>query len=125
MRFLLDENADFRLFAYLEQLGYNVTAIGHEYPHGLLDERVLAIATKENRILITNDRGDFGDLIFRQRHPHYGVILFRLKADDANIQLKKERLQYVLNKYTDRLRHFLVVTQHKVRVRAIEEKAAA
>jgi predicted nuclease of predicted toxin-antitoxin system len=38
---------------------------------------VLAIATAEQRVLLTNDK-DFGELIFRRRLPHAGVILFRL-----------------------------------------------
>ena len=76
MWFLLDESADFPLAAYLTALGHDVTAIAHDYPHALPDTDVLAIATRERRILITNDR-DFGELIVRRHYPHHGVILFR------------------------------------------------
>ena len=51
-------------------------------PSNALDDRVvLTIAHDVGRILITNDR-DFGELVFRQRRPHAGAILFRLTATD-------------------------------------------
>ena len=83
MNFLLDESAEFRLAALLQQHGHYVKAIAHDYPSGLPDRQVLAIAKNEQRILITNDR-DFGELIFRQRMPHAGVILFRLCLSTEN-----------------------------------------
>ncbi len=47
MRFLLDENVDFPLAAFLRQRGHDVTAIAYEYPHALKDPEVLAIAVQE------------------------------------------------------------------------------
>jgi predicted nuclease of predicted toxin-antitoxin system len=76
MKFLLDENVDHRLAGFLRDLKHDVTAIAYGYPHSLLDEHVLAIASREKRILITNDHTDFGDLIFHKHLPHCGVILF-------------------------------------------------
>jgi predicted nuclease of predicted toxin-antitoxin system len=66
VRFLLDESADFRLAPFLRDLGHNVTAIAHDFPQSLLDTEVLAIALRERRTLITNDR-DFGEMIVRGR----------------------------------------------------------
>lgn len=117
MRFLLDENADRRLVPFLHNLGHDVKVIAQDYPHALLDHEVLAIAAREKRILITQDRADFGELIFRKHLPHNGVILFRFKSEEANIHLRKKRLQHVLIKYADQLHHFIVVTPEKVRVR--------
>jgi len=68
MKFLFDQSADFRLIPHLEALGHDVTAISRNYPHGLADEHVLAIARNEQRILIVADR-DFGELIFHQPTP--------------------------------------------------------
>ena len=82
----------------------------------MLDEEVLTQAHKESRILLTNDKGDFGDLIFRHNHPHAGVILFR-RMRSGDISLKQERLAFVLKTYADRLHEFLVVTPTSVRVR--------
>jgi predicted nuclease of predicted toxin-antitoxin system len=117
MKFLLDENADHRLVSFLTSLHHDVKTIGYDYPSSLLDHEVLAIATKEKRILITNDRADFGELIFRQRLPHCGIILFRLKSEEANVHLKQERLSHVLNEYKDQLHHFLVVRPQRVKIR--------
>ena len=124
MKFLLDENIDARLLPFLQELGHNVASVAKDHRYGLLDKDVLALAHQEHRILITNDR-DFGELIFHQGLPHSGIILFRLAPNDANIHLRKARLQYVLTHYADRLQHFLVVTQKSVRIRKIVQKQAA
>ena len=124
MKFLLDENIDARLLPFLQELGHDVTSVAKDYLYGLLDEDVLAIAHQEHRILITNDR-DFGELIFRQQLSHSGILLFRLTPYDANIHLRKKRLQYILDNYTDQLSHFLVVTAKRVRVRTTITKISA
>ncbi len=114
MRFLLDESADFPLAAVLEEMGHEAAAIAHDYPHALRDREVLSIARDGRRILITNDR-DFGELIFRRRLDHAGVILFRL--GDEDLPTKIAWLRRVLTEYDDQLKHFLVVTERGVRVR--------
>jgi hypothetical protein len=75
---------------------------------------VLAIAVAEARILITNDR-DFGELIFRQRLAHAGVILFRLGAEA--LATKQLWLQYVVTHHAPDLRQFIVITDRGVRIR--------
>ena len=115
MRFLLDESADLPLRAHLRANGHDATAIAHEYPAALIDEDVLAIAVREDRILITNDR-DFGELVFRWQLPHRGVILFRL--GDESLPVKIRWLDHVLAAYGDRLDMFIVVNDRGVRVRA-------
>lgn len=115
MRFLLDQSADARLVPYLKARGHDATRVGKEYPHGLADALVLAIAHAERRILIAADR-DFGDLVVRLGQPHAGVILFRL-GDYAELSTKIERIDHVLTRYRDQLDSFLVVTRRSVRVR--------
>lgn len=118
VKFLLDQSSDARLLAFLTQLGHDVRRIGREYPPGLRDREVLAIAHREGRILITDDR-DFGELVFRLGQPHSGVVHLRFGRLDnyAPLATKLERLQYVLSHYADQLDQFLVVTRHRVRVR--------
>ena len=48
MKFLLDESAEFRIAAYLQSQGHEVTAIAHDYPASLSDRDVLAIAYQED-----------------------------------------------------------------------------
>jgi predicted nuclease of predicted toxin-antitoxin system len=115
MKFLLDQSADFRLIPHLQALGHDVEAISRNYPPGLPDENVLAIARQEERILIVADR-DFGELIFHQRLTHAGVIFFRLPG--APLQTKIEHLNRVLAENVDELGRgaFLVVSPARIRV---------
>ncbi len=115
MKFLLDQSTDARLLSYLRDRDYDATRIGGDYPSGLPDERVLAIAREEGRILITDDR-DFGELIFRRGLAHAGVIFLRL-GDYAELSTKIERVSYTLTNYQDQLNQFLVVSRSGVRVR--------
>jgi predicted nuclease of predicted toxin-antitoxin system len=115
MNFLFDQSADFRLIAHLQALGHNVTAISRNYPHGLADEEVLAIARDEQRILLVADR-DFGELIFQQGLAHAGVIFFRLPG--ASLPTKIEQLNRTLNEYDEALGRgaFVVVSPGRIRV---------
>ena len=114
MKFLLDQNVDRRFAAYLRGLGHDVTIISVDYPPGLPDQDVLAIAHREGRIVLTNDR-DFGELVFRQHAPHAGVIYFRLYTPD--FAGKRDRLATVLTEYAGQLDQFITVTEHSIRVR--------
>lgn len=114
MRSLLNQNADRRFAAYLRDLGHVVTVVGVDHPPGLPDADVLAIGHREGRVIITNDR-DFGELGFRQRTPHAGVLYLRLYSPD--FVSKRDRLSAVLTEYADRLDQFITVTERSVRVR--------
>ncbi len=114
MRFLLDASADFRLFAFLTDLGHDVATIAKDHPQNLSDADVLAVAVAEQRILITNDR-DFGELIFRRRLPHAGVIYFRLERTDLDTKIVG--LQRVLTDYADKLSGFVTVAEGGIRIR--------
>jgi predicted nuclease of predicted toxin-antitoxin system len=114
MKFLLDQSADFRLAAFLRELAHDVTAIGQDYPGGIPDEDVLAIALRERRVVITNDL-DFGELVIRDQLAHAGMVLFRL--DETDVQLKRIWLARLLEEYPDELPHFVVLTGRGVRIR--------
>lgn len=116
MKFLLDQSVERRLSSFLRNLGHDVKVVSLDYPPGIPDEKVLAYAHKEKRILLINDKGDFGELIFRYHHPHSGVILFR-RMRSGDMQTKQERLSFVLEQYVNQLQHFIVVSPSSVRVR--------
>jgi hypothetical protein len=44
MRFLLDQSAEARLGVFLQTEGHDVTRVARDYPAGLPDDQVLAIA---------------------------------------------------------------------------------
>ena len=115
MRFLLDQSAEARIATFLTDHGHDATRIAREYPPGLPNQQVLAIARAEHRILITNDR-DFGELIFRRGLPHAGVIYFRLGLGSSSEE-KIARLEQLLESHPDHLDQFLVVTERSVRAR--------
>jgi predicted nuclease of predicted toxin-antitoxin system len=114
MRFLIDESSDTRVARPLRERGDDVSTVADDHAKSLDDVEVLAIAHREQRILITDDR-DFGELVFRHRHPHAGVIYFRLSH--TGLDLRLARLEYVLAHHRHQLDQFLVVTDRDVRVR--------
>jgi predicted nuclease of predicted toxin-antitoxin system len=115
MRFLLDESADARLAPFLRSAGHDVSAIAVEHPASLADREVLAIAHREQRILITDDR-DFGGLVFVEKQAHAGVIYLRI-GHRSELTTKIDRLNEALTHHADDLDQFLVVTKDRVRVR--------
>ncbi|HLG11077.1 MAG TPA: DUF5615 family PIN-like protein [Dehalococcoidia bacterium] len=113
MRFLLDENVDARLSPFLIAAGHDVTAIVHDYPAALDDETVLSIAVREGRVILTRDT-DFGELIYRRRMPHAGIILIRLRG--RALWHLQARVTQAVARLTNEPQ-FLVVTDHQIRVR--------
>ena len=76
MILLADENLDRSVIARLRQHGHEVLAVAEMEP-GIEDRVVLSRANERNALLVTEDK-DFGELVFRQRLVHAGVILMRL-----------------------------------------------
>ena len=80
LRVVADENLPRLLVTALRSASHDALWIRDQH-RSMPDAQVLALASQEQRILITGDK-DFGDLVFVERHsaPH-GVILVR--AADA------------------------------------------
>lgn len=76
MRFFADENIDRSLVGQLRDAGHDVL-YATEFDPGADDSTVLAVANERGAIPITDDK-DFGELVFRRRLIHAGVILVRL-----------------------------------------------
>jgi predicted nuclease of predicted toxin-antitoxin system len=75
----------------------------------MVDEKLLEIANREKRILITNDK-DFGELTFRQKRISTGIILFGVKGENSRHKIRL--LQKLLLAHVNRLRgYFTVVTR--------------
>lgn len=80
---------------------------------------------EEQRILLTNDRSDFGKLVFLDHLPDSGIILFRLKSREADLLFKQARLKQVLATSANRLQHFIVVTNERIKIREAKKAQAA
>jgi predicted nuclease of predicted toxin-antitoxin system len=74
MRLLINENIPLASVAALRKAGHDVVSITERSP-GISDESVMAIAHKEQRILVTFDR-DYGELVFRRRLPMPAGVLY-------------------------------------------------
>ncbi|NOR47621.1 MAG: hypothetical protein GQ533_06200 [Methanosarcinaceae archaeon] len=113
MRFLVDECTGPAVAQWLRQQNHDVISVFDEI-RGADDKEVIKIASEQNRILITNDK-DFGELVFREKKPHKGVILLRL--EDERAANKIAVLKNLLKKYENSLSgHFIVVTETTVRI---------
>jgi predicted nuclease of predicted toxin-antitoxin system len=112
MRFLVDECTGPAVARWLRQQGHTVFSV-YEQERGMDDDDIIQKAFAENWILITNDK-DFGEKVYRDRHPHRGVILLRL--DDERASSKIETVRRLLESYANQLSdHFVTVTETRVR----------
>jgi predicted nuclease of predicted toxin-antitoxin system len=114
MRFLLDESAEVRIARFLETEGHDVKYVLRDFPIGLPDAAILALAHSEQRVLITNDR-DFGELVFRLHHHHSGVVYFRL-PDDADATQKIDWMRRILTQHVADLGKYIVVEPGRLRI---------
>jgi len=117
MRFLVDECTGPAVAKWLRSSHHEVFSVYDEV-RGLDDESIIEKANRENYVLITNDK-DFGELVFRKRKPHKGVVLLRL--EDERSENKIAVLHRVLESYSDKLSdNFIIVTEKTVRI--VEER---
>jgi len=113
MRFLVDECTGPAVAKWLQRLHHDVFSV-YDKARGLDDESILEKANLENYILITNDK-DFGELVFRMRKSHKGVILLRL--EDERPENKIAVLQRILESYSNKLvNNFIILTEKTVRI---------
>lgn len=113
MKFLVDECVGNGVARWLQSQGYDVISVLEVSP-GISDDVVLQKAVREGRILITTDK-DFGDIVFRNRKLHCGIILLRLS--DWQINRKIAAIEALLQKHSDALTgNFVVLTDQSIRI---------
>ena len=76
MLFLVDECVLRALVIEMRGRGHDVVSVRESYP-GFDDEQILALATAQGRIVLTEDR-NFGTLTVRMRQPAVGVVIAHL-----------------------------------------------
>lgn len=112
MRFLVDECTGPAVAEWLRGLGHEVFSV-FDCAKGATDSEILWRAVDGRWILITNYK-DFGEMIFRERRQHRGVIFLRL-ADERSAN-KIAVLRNVFENYADRISgHFVTVPEDKIR----------
>ena len=114
MKLVADESVDFGIIIELRVKGFEVISVLEEYS-GVTDREVLKIAVDNKCLLITEDK-DFGELTYRLKLLHFGILLIRL-----NDLERKERIEIVsrlLEQYFDRLgENFTVLTRKGLRIK--------
>ncbi len=99
---------------YLRDTGYEVISILDKNP-SMKDTDILSIALQENAMVITMDK-DFGELVFRERQFHSGVLLLRL--EDATGEEKVTVVKHILENYeAEIIGNFCVYQNGKLRIR--------
>lgn len=111
MKFLLDENLGKEAAKFLKGLGHSAIRIREINP-GIPDYEVLDLALSQRSVLITSDK-DFGELVFKEKQPHTGVIFLRL--EDESSDNKITALKFVLPKYV--VGKFIVVEEKEGKFR--------
>ena len=113
LRFLADESCDFAVVRALRAEGFDVLAVA-ETMAGADDEIVIALALREGRILLAEDK-DFGQLVFAAGSQSVGVVLIRFPAG-ARSAVGSRIIELVRN-HADRLTgSFVVLQPERIRI---------
>jgi predicted nuclease of predicted toxin-antitoxin system len=114
VKIVADENVDKQIVERLRLDGHNVVFVAELDP-GIDDETVLGLSRQANAVLLTADK-DFGDLIFRRRLLHAGVLLIRLAGTAPGT--KAELVAIAFERHGDELRtRFGVLSSRALRLR--------
>jgi predicted nuclease of predicted toxin-antitoxin system len=116
LRFLADESCDFAAVRALRTAGFDVVSVA-EASAGADDERVIALALEERRIVLAEDK-DFGQLVFAAGRKTLGVVLLRFPASARSAV--GPRMLDLVQKHADRLTgSFVVLQPERIRFSAL------
>lgn len=107
-----DESVDFRIIKELRKLGVKVLSVLEEMP-SIEDKDVLDMAVKNDAILLTEDK-DFGELIFRFRFPHRGILLIRSGNNKNTISMVANA---IVNHSQELYGKFSVIDDNRLRIK--------
>jgi predicted nuclease of predicted toxin-antitoxin system len=114
VKIFADESVDRQIVAGLRAAGHEVLFVAELDP-GIDDEKVLSESRQRNALLVTADK-DFGELVFRQRLLHSGVLLIRLFGLDP--AAKADLVASAFDRHGEQLQGgFSVLTERALRIR--------
>ena len=113
MRFLADESCDAAVVAALRASGHDVLVVA-EIARGADDDHVISLASRDQRILLTEDK-DFGQLVFAAVKDNSGVVLIRF-PQTARASLGKAIVDLIDARGAPLSGSFAVVEPGKVRI---------
>lgn len=109
-----DECIDQEIVLALRDEGFSVTYIAEIAP-SIDDTEVLSMASKAGALLLTSDK-DFGEIVFRQRQLHSGVLLIRLAGVAPPIKARIA-IRAIQEHAEELLGNFSVLEKERLRVR--------
>jgi predicted nuclease of predicted toxin-antitoxin system len=114
MRIIVDESVDGRIVDRLRIAGHDILSIA-EFAPGTPDALVLAKADTAGVLLLTADK-DFGELVYRRRMAHCGVMLLRQAG--LSIDVRADVVLTILATHGSELAAaFTVIAPESVRIR--------
>lgn len=114
MNLLADESVERQIVERLRLDGHVVDYVAEMTP-SIDDDVVLSQANAKGQLLLTTDK-DFGELVYRQRLVHLGVILIRLEG--LHVNTKADLVSCVFTAHGAKMPHaFTVISPGRARVR--------
>lgn len=114
MALVADESVDSGIVKGLRKKGIVVFSIAEEC-WGIKDAKVLTIAFEKDSLLITEDK-DFGELAFRLRFQHKGILLIRL-SDVPRYERLNLAVETIFKHIHKMENNFSVLTKNGLRIK--------
>lgn len=116
MKLKLDENLPLQIASRLRALGHDVHTMQDEGLSGCNDSDLWKAAQRERRSLLTQDL-DFSDARRFVPGSHHGIVLIRLRSPSRRRLIERVEEIFQYENVSVWAGCFVVVTEHKVRVR--------
>lgn len=116
MKIKFDENLPLQLAARLQSLRHDVHTAKQEGRSGCSDLELWRATQREGRFLITQDL-DFSDARTFVPGSHHGIVLVRLHSPSRRKLIERIERVFRFENVNDWKSCFIVITEHKVRVR--------
>ena len=114
MNIVADEGVDKAIVLHLRKLGHKVDYVA-EFESNSKDHLVLNRANSLRAVLVTTDK-DFGELVFRQKQIHTGVVLLRFVG--LTMDQKLGLIENAFSKHGDKMHSaFTVISKNRLRIR--------
>jgi len=114
MNLIVDESVDFALVRELRNKGITVLSITEDY-QGVKDSEVLKISNDKHCLLITEDK-DFGELVYRLKLEHFGIMLIRL-SDIPRLKRIEIFIEIIESHFEKLENNFSVLTSRGLRIK--------
>ena len=122
MKLKLDENLPLQIASSLRILGHDIHSTSEEGLSGCDDSELWTAAQREGRTLITQDL-DFSDARRFVPGSHHGIVLVRLGSPSRRRLLNRVEEVFQYENVSVWPGCFVVVTEHKVRVRRTPKRS--